>query len=239
MTVDRWNRIEEIFQTALERPLSERSEYVARACGGDKELLAEVESLVASDSDAATTLRLLVENDIQKLTPSSWSSEAGLRIGPYQLIRELDSGGMGVVYLAVRSDDHYFQIVAIKMIRKGLEWPSLVRRFRAERQILANLTHPNIGAILDGGETEDRRRFYRDGVRRRSAHHAGLRELWRVHPAAGGSFSFCLFRCSLRTPEVSDPSRYKTQQRVSDSRGHRQAHRFWRLEAVSAGARSG
>jgi tetratricopeptide (TPR) repeat protein len=81
-----------------------------------------------------------------------------LRIGPYRLVRELDSGGMGVVWLAVRSDQ-YVQVVAIKMIRTGLETPSLVQRFRAERQILATLTHPNIGAILDGGDTEDGRPF--------------------------------------------------------------------------------
>lgn len=159
MTIDRWNRIEEIFQNALERPSSERSEYVARACGDDKELLSEIESLLASDAGADTTLRSLVEADVQKLAQTSGSSKSGQRIGPYRLVRELDSGGMGVVYLAVRSDDQYFQIVAIKMIRQGLEWSSLVQRFRAERQILATLTHPNIGAILDGGETEDGRPF--------------------------------------------------------------------------------
>jgi len=159
MTIDRWNRIEEIFQGALERPSLERSAYVAQACGDDKELLSEIELLLANDKGGDTTLRSLVEADVQKLAQASSPSEAGLQIGPYRLVRELDSGGMGIVYLAVRSDDQYFQIVAIKMIRKGLEWPSLVQRFRAERQILATLTHPNIGAILDGGETEDRRPY--------------------------------------------------------------------------------
>ena len=159
MTIDRWNRIEEIFQGALERPSSERSAYVAQACGDDKELLSEIELLLANDRGGDTTLRSLVEADVQKLAQASSPSEAGLQIGPYRLVRELDSGGMGVVYLAVRSDDQYFQIVAIKMIRKGLEWPSLVQRFRAERQILATLTHPHIGAILDGGEAKDGRPF--------------------------------------------------------------------------------
>ena len=160
MTRDRWNRIEEIFQSALELPSSERSGYVAQACGDDKELLAEVESLLTSDDAGGdTTLRSLVEADVKKLARVTTSSESGLQIGPYRLVRELDTGGMGSVYLAVRSDDQYFQIVAIKMIRKDLEWPSLVQRFRAERQILATLTHPNIGAILDGGETEDGRPF--------------------------------------------------------------------------------
>src|SRR3974390_86011 len=159
MMIERWNRIEEIFQSALERPEAERDEYVAQACGGDSELRSEVESLLASDSGALTTLRSVIEADVQELGRVASASEAGLRVGPYQLVRELDSGGMGVVYLAVRSHDQYFQFVAVKMIRKGMEWPSLVERFRAERQTLATMTHPNIGAILDGGETTCGRPF--------------------------------------------------------------------------------
>ena len=104
-------------------------------------------------------LRSLVADNVKEITESSIDSDLGSQLGPYLLVRELDSGGMGVVYLAVRSDDHYFQIVAIKMIRKGLETAELVQRFRVERQILATLNHPNIGAILDGGETKDGRPF--------------------------------------------------------------------------------
>jgi serine/threonine protein kinase len=154
MTIDRWKQIEEIFQGALERSTSERKEYIAQACREDNELRWEVESLLASDG-GESTLRSVVEADVRKLAQDPGLSNAGLQIGSYRLVRELGNGGMGVVYLAVRSDSHYFQIVAIKMVRKGLEWPSLVQRFRAERQILATLSHPNIAAILDGGETED------------------------------------------------------------------------------------
>jgi serine/threonine protein kinase len=159
MTIQRWNLIEEIFQGALERPLAARKQYVENACGDDEELLSEVESLLESDSDAESVLSSLVADDLKDLTQGSSSTETGLQVGPYHLVRELDSGGMGAVYLAVRSDDQYFQIVAIKMIRKGLESPDLVQRFRRERQTLATLNHPNIGAILDGGETEDGRPF--------------------------------------------------------------------------------
>jgi len=159
MTMDRWNRIEEIFQSALERPLSERSAYVAQACGDDSELRSEVESLLANAGNATTALDSVVAGDLREVVRSSDASELGLRVGPYRLVRELDGGGMGVVYLAVRSDDQYFQFVAVKMIRRGLESPELVQRFRAERQILATLTHPNIGIILDGGDTEDGRPF--------------------------------------------------------------------------------
>jgi serine/threonine protein kinase len=159
MKTDRWNLIEEIFQNALERPLPERHDFVIRACGDDSELRSEVESLLASDRDAAAVLSSLVAADLRNMVDEAAMSEVGLRVGPYRLVRELDTGGMGVVYLGVRSDDQYFQIVAVKLIRRGLETPELVQRFRAERQTLAGLSHPNIGTILDGGETPDGRPF--------------------------------------------------------------------------------
>jgi eukaryotic-like serine/threonine-protein kinase len=159
MKSDRWSLIEEIFQGALERPSDARMQYAEQACGNDKQLLGEIRSLLESDGDAETVLRAAIAEDLRAMTKTSSLSEIGLRLGPYLLVRELDGGGMGVVYLGVRSDDHYFQIVAVKMIRKGLDSPDLVQRFRMERQILATLNHPNIGAILDGGETEDGRPF--------------------------------------------------------------------------------
>ena len=159
MLGDRWNRIEEIFHAALERPLPERDAYLVHACGDDRTLRSEVESLLANDGDGGATIDLLVANDLKDVARASSDSDSGLQIGPYRLVRELDSGGMGVVHLAVRSDDHYFQVVAIKTIRKGLASPHLVQRFRAERQILATLTHPNIGAILDGGNIDDGRPY--------------------------------------------------------------------------------
>jgi serine/threonine protein kinase len=159
MAVDRWNLIEEIFHGALERPLAERQTYVLSACGDDSELRLEVESLLANDHEAGSTLGSLVVSDLRTIIMEPAAAATGTRIGPYKLLRELDSGGMGIVYLAVRSDDQYFQIVAIKMIRKGMESPVLVQRFRTERQVLATLSHPNIGTILDGGETSDGRPF--------------------------------------------------------------------------------
>ena len=152
----RWRQIEAIFQRAMERPAFARHDFIERECGGDAALRAELESLIASDDGAARVLQSLVAGGINE---SSDARDIGLQVGPYRLVREIDTGGMGAVYLAVRSDDQYFQVVAIKTIRKGVESPSLIQRFRAERQILAHLTHPNIGSILDGGEMEDGRPF--------------------------------------------------------------------------------
>src|SRR6185436_17674912 len=80
---------------------------------------------------------------------------AGRRIGPYRLTRLLGHGGMGAVYLGVRDDDQYQKQVAIKLLKRGMDTDFMLSRFRQERQILANLEHPFIARMLDGGATED------------------------------------------------------------------------------------
>jgi serine/threonine protein kinase len=77
------------------------------------------------------------------------------RIGPYDVVRELGSGGMGTVYLAVRADEHFTKHVAIKLVRGGVASETERQLFRRERQILAGLEHPHIARLLDGGTTED------------------------------------------------------------------------------------
>ena len=67
---------------------------------------------------------------------------------------------MGAVYLAARADDQFSQQVAIKLIRLGMDTDFVIRRFRNERQILANLDHPNIARLLDGGSSEDGLPFF-------------------------------------------------------------------------------
>src|SRR4029079_18013978 len=80
---------------------------------------------------------------------------AGRRVGPYLLVRELGHGGMGAVYLAIRADDEYRKQVAIKVIRSSFDPAFIQQRFRHERQILADLDHPNIARLIDGGSTEE------------------------------------------------------------------------------------
>lgn len=82
-------------------------------------------------------------------------SVVGRRIGPYKIIREIGHGGMGAVYLAVRVDDQFEKRAAIKLVKRGMDTDDILRRFRNERQILANFDHPNISRLLDGGTTDD------------------------------------------------------------------------------------
>ncbi|HVQ39722.1 MAG TPA: protein kinase, partial [Pyrinomonadaceae bacterium] len=79
----------------------------------------------------------------------------GRRIGPYRILKDIGQGGMGAVCLGERADEQYEQRVAVKLVRPGLDNAFIVKRFLSERQILANLDHPNIANLLDGGTTED------------------------------------------------------------------------------------
>src|SRR4029077_3000249 len=72
-------------------------------------------------------------------------------VGSYKIVREIGRGGMGSVYLGARADDEFSKRAAIKLIRSGMNTDFVVRRFLSERQILANLDHPNIARLLDGG----------------------------------------------------------------------------------------
>ena len=79
----------------------------------------------------------------------------GSRLGPYRLIELIGRGGMGEVYQAERADDHYQSRVAIKLVRVDHDASRVAWRFRSERQILAQLEHPNIARLIDGGATEE------------------------------------------------------------------------------------
>ena len=147
LSPDRWRRVKEIASAALDLEPAERTAYVARVCAGDPDLRDDVSSLLDS-ADAATPYFE---------TPGGGAAPrldaTGSRLGPYRVIRELASGGMGTVYLAERDDGEFNQRVAIKIVRGGFASGLLLDRFRAERRILASLEHPNIARLLDGGTT--------------------------------------------------------------------------------------
>jgi len=148
---ERWLELDGLFQLAAEMDAPRRGAFLDDACGGDTELRNEVEALLASAEKTLGWLKRPVDGAAQEL------AFVGRRIGSYVLLRLLGEGGMGRVFLAARADEHYQQLVAIKLMHSEL-WQSemMLERFRAERQILANLNHPNIARLLDGGVTSDR-----------------------------------------------------------------------------------
>ncbi|HXK02198.1 MAG TPA: protein kinase [Verrucomicrobiae bacterium] len=142
MDTARFLRLREIFDSALLLPAPERDSFIARACSGDTALEAEVRELWAAH------LAATAESGRRDAPPPSEPM-----VGPYRLKGRLGEGGMGAVYLAVRDDGAFRKQVALKVLRNDQVSPELIHRFHQERQVLANLDHPNIARILDGGQT--------------------------------------------------------------------------------------
>jgi serine/threonine-protein kinase len=149
---ERWRRLREILEGALDLPEGERQDFLEERCAGDPELRSEIDSLLHAGDDGTERIAGSILDVAGRLNDAALPS-AGERIGPYRVLRELGHGGMGSVYLAERADDDLSYQVAIKLMRVGLMSPEPLRRFRAERQILANLEHPGIARLLDGGTT--------------------------------------------------------------------------------------
>ena len=119
------------------------------------ELRAEVERLLAAHGRAGDFIASPAMRDRRDVDVATDESLVGRRVGPYRVVREIGRGGMGAVYLAERADGQYEQRVALKLIKRGMDTDQVLARFRAERQILASLDHPNIARLLDGGSTDD------------------------------------------------------------------------------------
>jgi tetratricopeptide (TPR) repeat protein len=169
VTPERWRRVEAVFERVLELPADDRAAALDRDCAGDEELRREVEALLAAHAGAGSFLdspSLFFEQDAASAHGAGL--EPGQVIGRYRVVRELGRGGMGAVYLAARGDQQFEQLVAIKLVKRGMDTDAVIRHFRNERQILAGFDHPNIARLLDGDATEDGRPYfvmeYVDGV---------------------------------------------------------------------------
>lgn len=150
---ERWRRARAVFDHAVGLADGERAAYLDAACGDDPRLLEEVSALLDADASASASLAAAVSS----ATEAALFEEDGQRerIGPYRVTGVLGRGGMGLVYRASRDDGTYRQDVAIKVIPRHLGGVDARRRFLQERQILAELDHPGIARLLDGGTTAD------------------------------------------------------------------------------------
>jgi Tol biopolymer transport system component len=154
---ERWQRVKELLNAALELEPSRRAGYLMDTCGEDTALRQEVAELLASYEDAGDEFLDRPDRDESALEAFATAVDplVGKLAGPYRLIEEIGQGGMGSVYRAVRADDNLKRNVAIKVIRRGMNSEFILRRFRHERQALAALDHPNVARLLDGGMTDD------------------------------------------------------------------------------------
>jgi non-specific serine/threonine protein kinase/serine/threonine-protein kinase len=146
MTPDGWGDVDRLVGDALELPEVDRRAFVLAACDGRPNLASTVLALLAEDGRQGPL------DILDAAEPSALDAGlAGVRLGPYRLIREIGRGGMGSVWLADRDDRQFQKRVAVKILSPSLPASEALRRFREERQILASLEHPNIARLLDAG----------------------------------------------------------------------------------------
>lgn len=155
-----WQLIEDILDRALDADPAERDSVVRDACGDDAGLLKRVLTLLNA-AEASGPLDTPVHQVAGSLAAEAGESLTlqkaieGRQIGPWRVCDEIGAGGMGRVFLAERADGAFDQTVALKILRWEMATPTLVDRFLAERQILADLDHPGIARLVDGGVTEE------------------------------------------------------------------------------------
>jgi serine/threonine protein kinase/Tol biopolymer transport system component len=154
MTPERWQKVDEIFQAAIELNADERAAFLDNSCAGDEELRYEVESLISSDEQG---LSFIDEPAFQRaaglLVNAQPELSEGERIGHYKIVGLLGTGGMGEVYLA--EDTELGRKVALKLLpAEFTRDKERVQRFRQEARLASSLNHPNILIVHQIGQIE-------------------------------------------------------------------------------------
>jgi serine/threonine protein kinase/tetratricopeptide (TPR) repeat protein len=147
-------QVDEVFDEALRRAAGpDRAHYLDEACGGDLELRRRVERLLRAVAEAGSFLEAPAQDPSPTVDEPLVAERPGAVIGPYKLIEPIGEGGMGTVWMAQQTEP-VKRLVALKLIKAGMDSKQVIARFEAERQALALMDHPNIAKVLDGGTTE-------------------------------------------------------------------------------------
>lgn len=148
----KWKIVKDSFSAAVELPPDAREKFWIDC---DPEIKQEVEKLLAAHESAGNFIADsfsvkygLAENEAEE-------DFSGRKIDNYVILKKIGSGGMGAVYLAEHQGDSFSHLVALKLIKRGMDTTAVLKRFLMERQILAQLEHPNIARLFDGGSTAD------------------------------------------------------------------------------------
>ncbi|MEZ5499084.1 MAG: tetratricopeptide repeat protein [Steroidobacteraceae bacterium] len=155
MTSDAWHKLETAFARALSLQGEQREIFVAEFAAAEPALGAELRRLLSADGDADAELVDPIAATAASLARERGDPWVGRVIGAWTITRRLAGGGMGAVFLAERSDHQYEQAAALKVMAAQLVAPEAIGRFKSERQILANLNHPFIAKLIDGGSTDE------------------------------------------------------------------------------------
>jgi WD40 repeat protein/serine/threonine protein kinase/Flp pilus assembly protein TadD len=156
----------DIFIAALQKEdPAERRAYLDEACAGRPELRQQVEHLLRLHEAAGSFLDRpaagpAATGPFEAAAAQAPPSEAaGAVIGPYKLLEQIGEGGVGAVWMAQQTEP-VKRLVAVKLIKPGMDSKQVLARFEAERQALALMDHPNIARVLDGGTTGAGRPYF-------------------------------------------------------------------------------
>ncbi len=152
---------ETLFAAVLELASpAERTAFLDRECAGRPDVRARLDALLKSHDEAVSFLKHPVPEFAPTVIPEKSANDViGSRIGPYKLLQEIGQGGMGTVFMAEQTSP-VKRMVALKVIKPGMDTAQVVARFEAERQALALMDHPNIARVLDAGTTEAGRPYF-------------------------------------------------------------------------------
>ncbi|MFL5340383.1 MAG: protein kinase domain-containing protein [Gemmataceae bacterium] len=148
-------KAEEIFHDALARPPVERPAFLAAACAGDEPLQQRVEALLHAHENPGSFLAA----QPVPTADAPITERPGTAIGPYKLIEQIGEGGMGTVWMAQQTEP-VKRLVAVKLIKAGMDSQQVIARFEAECQALALMDHPNIARVLEAGTTSGGRPYF-------------------------------------------------------------------------------
>jgi serine/threonine protein kinase len=151
--------VDAVFAAAIDLPTADqRTQYVQRACAGNSALRQRVEALLTAHFGAGDFLErpphAALETEVDSL-----GDAPGSVVGSYKLLQQIGEGGMGVVYMAEQTAPIH-RVVALKIIKPGMDTRRIIARFEAERQALALMDHPNIAKVLDAGASASGRPYF-------------------------------------------------------------------------------
>ena len=143
----------DLFAAVLDLAEAERPAFLQHACGNDVELRERLDRYLRAHRADKGPLDTNPPDLSHVMTDLIADCRIGSQVGPYKLLEQIGSGGMGVVFMAEQRKP-VKRTVALKIIKPGMDTQQVVARFESERQALALMNHPNIAKVLDAGTTE-------------------------------------------------------------------------------------
>ena len=153
------DRLESLFVATLQKPPADRAAYLDQACADDPALRERVEALLRAQGAAGSFLEPPAPSPVVTVDEQPVGEGPGTVIGPYKLLEQIGEGGMGTVWMAQQTEP-VKRLVAVKLIKAGMDSRQVIARFEAERQALALMDHANIARVLDAGTTGAGRPYF-------------------------------------------------------------------------------